>query len=211
MPVTLDKSLLLSSPQSPCLQDGRVGQRGQERAARGTCFPATLLRKHLVMSPGLRVPCQGLTWSVPLWLCPCFHLPLCPLCLLPIPCLALALCLLGWGLRVLSLRSPPGLDPCLWDPLTSPITGQEEGGPTVSSEPHAAKSCLVHCEGPGCLLRGWRAPIHLSFTCSLIGSFNKPLLSACCEPGMCRGQPWPCCAREGRPGSRGETSAGRPS
>lgn len=134
----------------------------QERASRAPvslppCHPATLLRKQLVMSPGLRVPCQGLPWSVPLWLCPAFRRPLCPFCLLPLPCLALALCLLGWGPRALSLRSPPGLDPCLWDPLTSPIAGQEEGGPTVSLEPHAAKS-RVHCEGPGCLLRGWRRP-----------------------------------------------------
>lgn len=77
-----------------------------------------------------------------------------------------------------------------------------------------APCCQVSCcslQGPGYLLREWRAPMHPAFTCSPLRSFTQPFLSACCVPGVCRGQPWPCWAGEGRSGSRGETSAGRPS
>lgn len=74
------------------------------RGCPGHRFSATLLRKLLSGAFGLHGSCEGwvgLTWVVPLRLCSCLSAAPCGPC--RVPCLALALCVLGWGPWVLSL------------------------------------------------------------------------------------------------------------
>lgn len=212
--MTLDKSLPLSCPQSPCLQVGDTWAVKSGEAAWGAHFPAAFVRKHRSGVCGGGAPCS--LWVGSIALCfhgcgPDSHLPLCPTSVCfwsPAggPSAARMGSVGAHALKSTWLRPPP----CRPSDLGHYWAGRGQG-PGSHHSPAVPSLVLfivrVQCVGSG----GERDLVHPGFTHAFMNSVNKPLLSVCRVPGTCRGQLWPFGAGEGHSGSLGETSARRPS